>query len=50
MLAYKRLLKSNIIAHAKLLVTNKIIISLTKYYFNYSTYRNEYDDFKEMNL
>ena len=44
-------LKSNIIAladNAKLLVTNKIIISLTKYY---STYRNEaYDDFKEMNL
>lgn len=47
--AYKRLLKSNIIAladNAKLLVAEyqKIIISydiLTKYYFNYSTYRNE---------
>lgn len=44
--AYKRLLKSNIIAladNAKLLVTNKTIISydiLTKYYFNYPTCRN----------
>ena len=45
--AYKRLLKSNIIAladNAKLLITNKTIISydiITKYYFNYPTCRNE---------